>query len=152
LVAPPGITAFPSEFVRRFLWVFMRPSSYGALNDWVFGDLARQGAAGRALRDEVGEEIQLSARAFKPRAMVLPKVMKDEELRAISVPALFLVGENDKTCDPVKAAARMRQAGPQVQVEVVPGAGHDITFVMGEALGRRVVEFIGEQVMTPEKA
>jgi pimeloyl-ACP methyl ester carboxylesterase len=145
LVAPPGITPFGTEFVRRFLWVFVQPKTFPGIVDWVFNDLARMGEAGRKMADELGEEIQLSARAFKPRAMVLPKVLKDEELRAIQAPTLYLVGENDKTCYPAKAVARLKAVAPQMQAELWAGAGHDITWVKAEAVGVRVMEFLGER-------
>ncbi len=72
---------------RHFLESFM---------DWMLEDLARGDASGRAILDEETESGFLAMQCFKPKPLVNPTVLTDEEWRSLRIPVLFLVGENEK--------------------------------------------------------
>lgn len=63
-------------------------------------------------------------RDHRTRAMARPRRLSDDDLRAITVPALVLLGARSPVHDPARAAARARSLMPQARVEVVPGAAH----------------------------
>jgi pimeloyl-ACP methyl ester carboxylesterase len=74
--------------------------------------------------------------------MVNPTVLTDEELRSINVPALYLVGENEKIYSASKAIERLNEIAPQIKTEVIPHAGHDMTIVQSEMVNGIVLEFL----------
>ena len=55
---------------------------------------------------------------------------------------LFLVGEHEKIYSPRAAVRRLERVAPGVRAEIVPGAGHDLTFVQPGLVAARVLEFL----------
>ena len=68
--------------------------------------------------------------------------MTDDELAAITVPVLYVVGENERICDPRAAVDRLDAVAPQIEKSVILGAGHDAVWVQTEAVRRAVLEFV----------
>ncbi|MFE9429230.1 alpha/beta fold hydrolase [Kitasatospora sp. NPDC006697] len=58
------------------------------------------------------------------RALPAPPVFSDEELRRLTVPALFLLGGRSAMHDSREVAARLAALVPSARVEIVPDAGH----------------------------
>jgi pimeloyl-ACP methyl ester carboxylesterase len=98
--------------------------------------LVRKDEAGRMMAEEMADEAFLAMRCFKPKLMVYPKVLKDTVLHSISVPALYLVGENEKLYSARKAIQRLNKVAPRIKAEIIPGAGHDLTFVQAVMVNR----------------
>lgn len=141
-LAHPAVVTMQSGFVIRFLLSFVSPRYFKNFMYWLFEDSAQKDEASRRLVDDILEDMRLAGQCFKPKAMVVPKVMEDSELQSIKVPALFLVGENEKTYSPQKAIQRLNKVAPQIQTETIPQAGHDLTFAQAEMVTRRVLEFL----------
>ena len=59
------------------------------------------------------------------------------------MPTLYLVGENEKIYSAQEAVQRLKQVAPQIQTEVIPNAGHDLTMVQADMVNGKVVEFLG---------
>ena len=74
--------------------------------------------------------------------MVNPSVMSDEQLGSIEVPALFLVGANDKVFSSTKAVQRLNEVAPRIETKIFPGAGHDLTIVKADQVHQRVRAFL----------
>jgi pimeloyl-ACP methyl ester carboxylesterase len=74
--------------------------------------------------------------------MVNPTVLTDEEFRSINMPALYLVGENEKIYSASKAIQRLHKVAPHIKAEVIPNAGHDLTIVQAEMVNTKVLEFL----------
>jgi pimeloyl-ACP methyl ester carboxylesterase len=74
--------------------------------------------------------------------MVYPTVLKDNALQSISLPALYLVGENEKLYSARKAIQRLKSVAPRIKAEIIPGAGHDLTIVQADMVNRKVIEFL----------
>ena len=53
-------------------------------------------------------------------ARVMPTVFSDDELRAMRVPTLLLIGDHEVICDPATALARARRLIPDFEGELVP--------------------------------
>lgn len=58
------------------------------------------------------------------------------------MPTLYLVGEHEKIYSAQKAVQRLHKAAPQIKTEVIPDAGHDVTFVQTEIVNTKVLEFL----------
>ncbi|MDD2904062.1 MAG: alpha/beta hydrolase [Syntrophales bacterium] len=111
---------------------------------WLLADLARQGEAGRALLEEHIDESFLAIRSFKTKSLVNPTVLTDAELQSLKVPALFIVGENEKIYSPRAAIARLHQVAPRIHTKLIPAAGHDLTMVQAEMVNKAVLEFLSQ--------
>jgi pimeloyl-ACP methyl ester carboxylesterase len=85
-----------------------------------------------------GAHIEVSAETMR----AMPTVVSDEELGALSRPVLLLIGENEVIYDVSKALARARRVIPDLESELVPDCGHDISFSQHEIVDARVLEFL----------
>ena len=84
----------------------------------------------------------MAFRCFKFKMPVAPTVLTDQELQSIKVPTLFLVGENEKIYSARKAVQRLNNVAPQIDTEIIPNAGHDLTILQAEMVNRKVLEFL----------
>ncbi len=116
-------------FIKRFLY-------------WLLEDFAQKDEASRIMLDEEVDAAFVRIRSFKPIRLVKPTVLKDEELQSIKVPALFLVGENEKIYSAQKAIQRLHQVAPHIRAEIIPNAGHDLTIMQAEMVNTKVLEFL----------
>jgi pimeloyl-ACP methyl ester carboxylesterase len=62
---------------------------------------------------------------FRTRMGVLP-IFSDEELHRLTMPTLLLGGTKDALRDTEKIAARLHAFVPQLDVTILPGAGHAV--------------------------
>jgi pimeloyl-ACP methyl ester carboxylesterase len=115
---------------------------------WLFEDWLRSAGADReALERDIFDMITAGRFLEKPR-MMWPTVFDDAEWRAFEVPALFLVGENEKIYSPKKAIRRLNRVAPRVLTEIIPGAGHDLTWVKADLVAERILAFLGSSAAT----
>ncbi|HEY31489.1 MAG TPA: alpha/beta hydrolase [Dehalococcoidia bacterium] len=84
----------------------------------------------------------IASRCFKPRRPCNPTVLEDQELQSIKVPALYVVGENEKIYSAQKAVQHLSQVAPHIKTETIPSAGHDLTFVQAEMVNKKVLDFL----------
>ncbi|MFC2082412.1 alpha/beta fold hydrolase [Candidatus Bipolaricaulota bacterium] len=87
-----------------------------------------------------GEHIKMSPETMR----VMPTVFSDEELDALRPPVLLLIGENEVIYDAANALTRARCLIPDLEGELVPQCGHDITFSQHELVDARLLEFLNE--------
>jgi pimeloyl-ACP methyl ester carboxylesterase len=71
-----------------------------------------------------------------------PWVLSDEEWQRFKVPGLFLVGENEKIYSAKAALSRLNRVAPQIKAEIIPGAGHDLTFAQPDLVVRKITGFL----------
>jgi pimeloyl-ACP methyl ester carboxylesterase len=69
-------------------------------------------------------------------------VIGDAAWRSLTSPTLFLVGENEKIYSAQEAVERLRRVAPQVQAEIIPGAGNDLTIVQAETVNQKIMDFL----------
>jgi pimeloyl-ACP methyl ester carboxylesterase len=108
---------------------------------WVFPDMARLDP--QWIETTVGE-LSLSARNIERHRPPFPAVWTDGEWGRLHVNTLFLVGEHEVIYAPAKAVSRLERVAPQVTSEIVPGAGHDLTFSQSELVARRILRFLND--------
>jgi pimeloyl-ACP methyl ester carboxylesterase len=81
---------------------------------------------------------------------VMPVMFSDEKLRAMRVPTLLLVGEQEVICDPATAMDRARRLFPDVQAELVPQSSHEMCVSQHRIVDARVLEFLRRTKAEPE--
>jgi pimeloyl-ACP methyl ester carboxylesterase len=112
--------------------------------NWLFADLAQSDANGQQLLRDLMDGMTVAARCFKPKPMIRMTVLTDEELQGIRTPVLFIVGENERIYSPEKAVQRLKRVAPQIKTEIIPGAGHDLTFVQAGVVNNMVLDFLAQ--------
>jgi pimeloyl-ACP methyl ester carboxylesterase len=71
-----------------------------------------------------------------------PKRMSDEELASIVTPMLFMLGDQSPVTNAVRAVERVRRLVPDIEVEVVPDAGHMLPVEHASLFNDRMLRFI----------
>jgi pimeloyl-ACP methyl ester carboxylesterase len=140
LLAPGGVLRPHLEFYIRGL-LLLTGNRYlsRACVYWLLSDLARVNPA----RAETSlDRAMLTFRCLQARRVIVPTVFKDREWQSLSMPVLFLVGENEKIYSAGKAWKRLHAVAPQIRAEIIPGAGHDLTIAQPEMVNRKVLEFL----------
>lgn len=106
---------------------------------WTFKDCIKKD------KKEAEKEINpmlMASKCFKSNRPPRSTVLNDDELKNIKVPALFLVGENEKLYPAKKAVQRLNIVAPQIKTEFISEAGHDLLFVQTERVNKIVLEFL----------
>ncbi len=111
--------------------------------EWLLEDLSKENnKSSLKLLDGFVDDAMMGLKCFKFRMPVTPSVLTDNELQRIKVPTLFLVGENEKLYPAKKAVERLNTLAPQIETEIIPNAGHDLTFVQAELVNKKVLDFL----------
>jgi pimeloyl-ACP methyl ester carboxylesterase len=74
-------------------------------------------------------------------ARVMPTVYSDDELRAVRIPTLLLLGDHEVMSDPARALERARRLIPDVEASLVPGCRHDMCVSQNRIVDARVLDF-----------
>lgn len=151
LLAPAGtvLRFSPAFFVRFTAHCLPLP---GLVKDplrrtcrWLFQDAVRGDEACRARFEDVLADLRRVVRTFALPPPPWPPVFTDDEWRSFRVPCLFLVGENEKMYPAEAAVRRLHQVAPEVQAQIIPGAGHDLAMVKPDLVTGKVLEFLAEE-------
>jgi pimeloyl-ACP methyl ester carboxylesterase len=103
-------------------------------------------APGFAFNQQFAWQFALGGRFFRyanPRRSVFPRPYADEELAAVSVPTLLLVGDKEQTFNPRRALANATRLVPDVQAELLAGAGHLLAMDKAQQVNQRMLQFLG---------
>jgi len=152
LVAPAStVVPLSSEWALRGLLCLI-PLRYftNKMMLWLMSDLANKDEGSRAVLEDVVDNAFMGLLCFKPKMLVSPTVLSDKELQNIKVPALYLIGENEKIYSPQAAVQRLKRIAPQIHVQIIPNAGHDLTVVQADMVNERVLEFLNSQSQSSE--
>lgn len=148
LLAPAGwVQDLSPAMIRQMISILFPPRRYwirrtyrATLPDLVATD------GGPAVIDAMTEDLALAFECFGLRQMmrmVPPLKVPDDELKALRVPTLFIVGEHETIYEPRAALARLEQVAPQVQRALVAGAGHDLPWVKPDEVNALALGFLG---------
>ena len=147
LLAPAG-TVLPIrlEWILRAVLCFL-PHRYFTKRFlfWLLEDLVKKDEDSRIMLEEEVDAIVVRMRCFKTIRLIRPTVLDDADLMNINVPTLYLVGEHEKIYSAGKAIQRLHKMAPQIKTEVIPDAGHDLTFVHPEMVNKKILEFLRER-------
>ena len=114
---------------------------------WMFADIVRKDPE---WADAATELLSICFRSLQRRKVPIPPVLTDAEWGSLKVPALFLVGEHETIYSAEKAVRRLKRVAPRVTTEIVPGAGHDLTFAQAAMVNQRIVEFLKQEAVAPK--
>lgn len=77
-------------------------------------------------------------------ALIMPSVFSDDELRAVHVPVLLLIGENEVIYDAAKALARARALLSDFEGDLVPQSSHNMCGSKYQIVDARVLDFLND--------
>jgi pimeloyl-ACP methyl ester carboxylesterase len=129
LLAPGGVAAARKSFLVRALLC----APFGA---WGRRQVTKAVFAPQHVPQRLDGALSFLPKTYKPRRNTLP-LLSNDELRAVSAPALLIAGVHDALLDMPATAARLRRLMPNVETELDPSLGHAV-FGKGEP----VVEFL----------
>ena len=143
----PAATVLPlsADFIKRgILCLIPHKHFVRGMVRWALADAA---AGTEEQRREVAEAVDnawIGIRCFKPKQMVNPTIFSDDQLRSIGPPTLFMVGENEViySGSGADAVRRINEAAPEIQTELIPNCGHDLTLVQPELVNRIILDFL----------
>lgn len=144
LLAPAGVVApLSTEFIVRAISVAF-PTKFFAKQfmQWLAEDTYNGSAKQQQLVAEHIDEAYLAVRSFNSSPLVYPNEFSDQELQELAVPLLFLVGENEKIYSANNALERLNQVAPNIQTQLVKGAGHDLSMVKAKQVNELILEFL----------
>lgn len=146
LMAPAAtVLQFSTDFIKKgILCVIPHKYFVKSMLYWAMADAAVGTEENRRIVEEAAENAWIGIRCFKPKQMVAPRILSDEELRSLAPPTLFLVGENEViySGSGADAVQRLNSVAPQIVTELVPDCGHDLTLVQANLVNRLVLEFL----------
>jgi pimeloyl-ACP methyl ester carboxylesterase len=146
MLAPAAtLQPLPAAYIGRALMTLLpRRDARQRFYFWLLRDAVESGAAGRAFVAEAAADWGAAERCFAPLPLIAATVLSDEQLRSIRVPALILIGENERIYSAEKAVSRVRRVAPQIRVEIIPGAGHDLWVSQAEVVTGKILAFLAE--------
>ena len=142
ILLAPGNTVLRvrAEFMLRLVWAAFSPSKrMPEMIRWIFADAQRKDPQWVTA---AADQLLLNMRSMQRRKVPHPRVWSDAEWARLQPPTLFLVGEHEVIYPAQKAVDRLRRVAPAVTAEIVPGAGHDLTFSQADLVNRRMLEFL----------
>ena len=146
LLAPAAtVLQFSTDFMKKgVLCLIPHKHFVTSMMNWALADAATGTEEHRRLADEAADNAWLGIRCFKPKQMVAPRILTDQEFRGLNPPTLFLVGENEVIYSGTGADAvsRLNTVAPQIITEILPDCGHDLTLVQAELVNQRILEFL----------
>ncbi len=123
LLAPAGFAPVCRSFLLRMLpKALAGKRGAQSLNHLLFGNAD--------IPDEVYGYAELLRKHYIPRPLKFP-VFKDEAIAALTMPVLFIGGEEDPLLSTQKSAARLRRLLPQADVRTLKGLSHAIIGMAG---------------------
>ncbi len=142
-LAPPVtvMTVNPVFLMHLPLMIIPHRFFYKRFMKWFFNDYINKD---RKAAETAIENIYKVSKLFKQKRMPDPTLLTDEELGSITVPSLYIVGENEKVYSSQKALERIHNVAPKIKTVLVHGAGHDMLAVEPDFIMEKVLEFLSE--------
>lgn len=142
LLSPGGILPLATQFKVRGMLMVLFPARFtvNSIMKWLGFTVGGETDA-RPVLDLM--YLGLKHVRIPPETLrVMPAALSDDELRAIQVPVLLLIGEHEVIYDPAEALARARRLFRDVQGELVPQSSHDMCFSQRQIVDARVLDFL----------
>jgi pimeloyl-ACP methyl ester carboxylesterase len=109
---------------------------------WVWADLAKMGDWGRSIVENRIDYYQLALKSFKFKQPVNPTVLSDKELRKLTMPVLYLIGENETVYNAHDAISRLHNINQEIRTELINGTGHDLMFTHTDKVNTILLDFL----------
>jgi pimeloyl-ACP methyl ester carboxylesterase len=115
------------------VWPFRREEHLRAFSAWL--------SPGVELTDTEIEWVLVVFGGFRQH-LPRPKKLPDEELTNVRTRVLLMLGSDSVITDPVALAKRATRVFSDVEVEIVPGAGHGLPFQFPDLTSERILRFV----------
>jgi len=137
-----GSKEFEKRVFRGFIPLrhFMKKELY-----WSCEDMA-QTEEGRTFLDDHLDGLRLAIRSFKTKMPASMTVLSDDELKGITVPVLYIAGENEKMYSVPEAVKRLDSISPLIRTDVVPNTGHCLMFSHPEVVNDKILGFLNQEI------
>ena len=129
----------PSFIMHALLMLIPHRFFYNKFMGWFFKDYINKD---KKTALEAIDNLYKISKLFKHKRMPDPTLLTDEELKNISVPALYIIGENEKVYSAQKALKRIHNIAPQINTVLVPGSGHDMLAVEPDFIMEKIMKFL----------
>jgi pimeloyl-ACP methyl ester carboxylesterase len=139
----PGITNFGPmtlQWANYGLPMMMHPSRT-TIRRFINGASTK----GYSEDDPVHEQMIVGMTQLRHASFLRP-VFEDQEFSQISAPTLLLIGDREIEYEPRNAVQRARKLIPNLQAELVAGAGHILNSDQPEIVNKRILEFLQQDV------
>jgi pimeloyl-ACP methyl ester carboxylesterase len=141
----PGDTVLQMDF--RFLKLSalsaLFPGHYSqGLFQWLFADGLAHPERCAIKFDDFLHCLEMGFSCFKRRWFVPLSVLSQKDWNRLTMPILFIVGENEKLYPADKALTHLESVAPQVKSVLIPEAGHDLTVVQADKVNEVVLKFL----------
>ncbi|MFE2109572.1 alpha/beta fold hydrolase [Kitasatospora sp. NPDC059463] len=135
---PGGIEKVPARF-----YVHMVAGLFGMLAPRPLRPAVGRLLANPALGSppEMIAPLMLGMRSYRPNTRPPARPFTDEELGAIRLPVLVLIGRRSALLRPRRVLERVTALIPDVQAEIVRRAGHGLNLERPELVGERLLRF-----------
>ena len=113
----------------------------------LFGWMGFKGTPGDTVVRCVLDQAYLGLQHFRmppESSQIMPSVFSDNDLRALHVPVLLLIGENEVIYDAAKALDRARALLPNLEGELVPQSSHEMCSSQYQTVDERVLDFLSD--------
>lgn len=143
LLGPMGLPSWLTTLkVLSHLWhvlLFPTKTNIDKTVRWALGEEP-------SVREELADYLVIGATSFSSFRLAPPLPLSDAKLKMIRLPVLLLLGERDHVIgNASEVANRARRTMPQVQVEIISGAGHMMNTEKPEFVNRRILSFLQEE-------
>jgi pimeloyl-ACP methyl ester carboxylesterase len=106
-----------------------------ALYSWV--------AKGYKIPPAFTEQFIIGLKYWKyPKVGIMPLAFEDEELRSLSMPALMLIGDQDRL-NSSRSIERAKQLIPHIETDMIPNAGHFLSMDRAKVVTAKILKFLG---------
>jgi pimeloyl-ACP methyl ester carboxylesterase len=133
------------QFVFRMMPMVLSPSRLTV--NFLFGWMGYKDAPGDKVSRCVLDLAYLGLKHFRmppESSQIRPSVFSDDELRALTIPVLLLIGDREVIYDPAKALDRAFRLIPNLEGELVPNCNHDMCTSQHQIVDARALDFLND--------
>ena len=148
VMAAPAATVFPlpGEWAWRGILGALPPHKFfmtHVMVNWMFQDLVRKtDAFSKQMLANSIDDACMAMKCYTFRMPIAPTALTDDELASISVPALFLVGENEVIYSAQAAISRLAEVAPKIRTRMIEDASHDLTISQRTEVNELAISFL----------
>jgi len=143
----PGASFLPivKQFMLRVMLMTLFPTRLTA--DSFMGWMGIKDTPGDTVSRRLLDLFYLGMKHFRfppETARIMPSVFSDDELRAVHVPVLLLIGDREVIYDPARALARARALLPIFEGDLVRQSSHNMCGSQYRIVDARVLDFLND--------
>ncbi|MBS4200789.1 alpha/beta hydrolase [Bacillus sp. FJAT-49732] len=139
LIAPVA-SILPIPFIKLLRYIYpamLFPSEKRIRKGWEWFC-----AKGNDIHPMVMQQVITAYKQCKPLLAVIPKNFSKEELSGLKIPALFMVGDEEKIYRANKAINTIKEKIPHVETTIIQNSGHLLIAEQATKVNKAIVDFL----------